>query len=291
MDHSLCLCSPVFLWWPRSPAGIKVPTHSWRFLTFGFSALRSKAEICREEQRHTSRWHGCDSTNRWWGWIRGSKDCMLLPSPLLHHGRILYFRMLSFLSILWSFWREDVARCLCPNIFFQVKGFRLSQILNGSSFLDLREAVTFPIISSVYFTLSKGTLQGHSLSSWLEPRKMGIKSCAYSNTPIFGHKWKELVCFLVCLPFAPGPELSCRFQHEKRHEVPVRTSGIKSRKLGSVLITLYWQEMKVLIPITFRAPVPTALRGVTHFGTFEREFASPPSLPHLYCFCSTDLSH
>lgn len=151
--------------------------------------------------------------------------------------------------------------------------------------------MAFPINSAMYCSLIKGTLQARILSSWLEPRKVGIKSWAYPNTPGFGHKWKELFCFLVYLPSTLGPKLNCRFQHEKRPEVPMCTSGIKSWKLDSVLITLYWQEMKVLIPITFWAPVPTALRGVTHFGTFEREFASPPSLPHLYCFCSTDSSH
>lgn len=148
--------------------------------------------------------------------------------------------------------------------------------------------MVFPMISPVCLSLTKRTLQAltdHSLSTWPEPRKLGFQS------PILEHKRKKLVCILVCFPSALGPELSCRFQHGKRHKVPMCTSGIKSWKLGSVLIMLYWQEMKVLIPITFRAPVPTALRGVTHFGTFEREFASPPSLPHLYCFCSTDSSH
>lgn len=175
-----------------------------------------------------------------------------------------------------------------------MKGFRLWRKLNCSSFSRPQRShsswsfLLFQLCSSV------SSREHYNVTAFppdWNTGKWGLNLAHTLTLLYFGHKWKELVCFLVCLPSALGPELSCRFRHEKRHEVPMCTSGIKSRKLGSVLITLYWQEMKVLIPITFRAPVPTALWGVTHFGTFEREFASPPSLPHLYCFCSTDLSH
>lgn len=227
-----------------------------------------------------------------WGWIRGSKDCKLLSPSLLDYGTILCKGMFLFLSTLWSFWRKDVARCFWPNNFSKWKASGYPGNRMAPLFLDLRESTVHGLF--YYFSHVLQSHQGNIARSQLfllETREVRTKSWAYSNTAVFGHKWKELVYFLVFLRSAPGSELSCRFRHEKRHEVPMCTSGIKSRKLGSVLIMLYWQEMKVLIPITFRAPVPTALRGVTHFGTFEREFASPPSLPHLYCFCSTDLSH
>lgn len=110
-----------------------------------------------------------------WGWIRGSKDCKLLTPSLLDYGTILCKGMFLFLSTLWSFWRKDVARCFWPNNFSKWKASGYPGNRMAPLFLDLRESTVhaFSIISAMYFSLIKGTLQGHSLSS-SRPGKWGL---------------------------------------------------------------------------------------------------------------------
>ena len=157
-DHSqphVLTCTPMvamFTWYKAFNSLIKV-CDIWLLRT------QVQAEIGREEQDMLLAGIAVFPPTGNGGWISGNKDWKLSSPSLLDYGTILCKCMVSFLSILWSLWRKDVARSLCPNNFSKWKASDYSGNWMAALLLDLREATGHGL--SYYFSCVLQSHQGN----------------------------------------------------------------------------------------------------------------------------------